>query len=132
MDEKLKQALDFSNYMITLNNQKRVLKEQYQNDIVYYFNGGQFTVKQELVSFCQALIALKQTETILVDDNGIPVEIEELVEFTKSVVGVYFAATNKYLIEYNKLKSNRTVEGIIDLWAKVFCLSQEITAKLIM
>jgi len=115
MDEKLKQALDFSNYMITLNNQKRVLKEQYQNDIVYYFNGGQFTVKQELVSFCQALIALKQTETILVDDNGIPVEIEELVEFTKNVVGVYFAATNKYLIEYNKLKSNRTVEGIIDL-----------------
>lgn len=115
MDEKLKQALDFSHYMITLNNQKRVLKEQYQNDIVYYFNGGQFTVKQELVSFCQALISLKQIETILVDDNGIPVEIEDLFTFTNNIVNVYFKAINRYLIEYNKLKSNRTVEGIIDL-----------------
>lgn len=115
MDEKLKQALDFSHYMITLNNQKRVLKEQFQNDIVHYFNGGQFTVKQELISFCQSLIALKQTETILVDDNGIPVEIEDLFTFTKDIVGVYFQAANKYLIEYNKLKSNRTVKGIVDL-----------------
>jgi hypothetical protein len=115
MDEKLKQALDFSHYMITLNNQKRVLKEQYQDDIVYYFNGGKFTVKQELISFCQSLIALKQTETILVDDNGIPVEIEDILTFTNDIVSVYFKATNKYLIEYNKLKSNRTVEGIVDL-----------------
>ncbi len=115
MDEKLKQALDFSNYMITLNNQKRILREQYQNDIVHYFNGGQFTVKQELISFCQSLIALKQTETILVDDNGIPIEIEDIFTFTKDIVAVYFQATNKYLTAYNKLKTNRTVEGIIDL-----------------
>ena len=30
MDERLVSALDFSNYMITLNNQKRILREQYQ------------------------------------------------------------------------------------------------------
>ena len=29
MDERLKKALDFSNYMVTLNNQKRVLKEKF-------------------------------------------------------------------------------------------------------
>lgn len=41
MDERLVSALDFSNYMITLNNQKRILREQYQNDVVHYYNGGQ-------------------------------------------------------------------------------------------
>lgn len=115
MDERLEKALDISNYMVTLNNQMRLLKEQYQNDIIYYFNGGQFTVKQDLVSFCQSLIALKQIETILVDDSGTPIEIEDLLEFTNNIVDVYFTATNKYLVEYNKLKKNRSVESIMNL-----------------
>jgi hypothetical protein len=53
MDDKLKKALDFSNYMITLDNQKRILKEQYQDNLTHYFNGGKFTVTQQLISFCQ-------------------------------------------------------------------------------
>ena len=113
MDERLKNALDFSNYMITLNNQKRILLEQYRNDLLYYFNGGQFTVSQQLVSFCQSLLQLKQTETVLVDDSGIPIELEDLDKFTKDIVNVYFTASNRYLTEYNKLKKNRSVESII-------------------
>ena len=30
MDEKLEQALDISNLMVTMNNQKRLLKEKYK------------------------------------------------------------------------------------------------------
>ena len=115
MDERLKSALDFSNYMVTLNNQKRILKEQYQDNIIHYFNGGQFTVTTQLVSFCQSLLALEQESTVLVDDNDIPVEVEDLAKFSREIVNVYVTATNKYMTEYNKLKSNRTVEGIVDL-----------------
>jgi hypothetical protein len=114
MDERLRKALDFSNYMVTLNSQKRILKEKYQNDIVYYHSGGQFTVTQQLVSFCQSLLALHQTSTILIDDNDIPIEIDDLEKFANKLVSVYWIATNSYLIEYNKLKNNRTVEGIIE------------------
>ena len=46
MDERLKKALDFSNYMVTLNNQKRVLKEKFFENRIYYYNGGQFSVKK--------------------------------------------------------------------------------------
>jgi hypothetical protein len=99
--------------MITLTNQKRILLEQYNNDLIYYFNSGQFTVSQQLVSFCQSLLSLKQTETVLVDDNGLPVEIEDLENFTKNILNVYFKASNRYLTEYTKLKKNRTVEGIV-------------------
>lgn len=115
MDERLEKALDFSNYMITLENQKRILKEQYQSNIIFYFGGGQFTVTQQLLSFCHSLVLLEQTSTILIDDNDIPVEIENLVEFTDNLINVYWKASNTYLIEYNKLRSNRTIEGIVDL-----------------
>lgn len=114
MDSKLKEALDFSNLMITLDNQRRILKEQYQNDLIYFFNSGQFTVTKELISFCQSLNDLEQTETILVDDNNIPIQIEDLKTFTETIVSVYFKATNKFFTEYNKIRNSRSVEGIID------------------
>jgi hypothetical protein len=115
MDERLEKALDFSNYMVTLNNQKRLLGEQYQQQLIYYFNGGQFSATQELVSFCNALILLGQTETVLVDDNNIPVFVQNLEEFLSDILQVYASASNQYFTEYETLKKNRSIKGIVDL-----------------
>ena len=38
MDEKLSKALDYSNYMVTLNNQKRLLEEKYQQDLLHLYH----------------------------------------------------------------------------------------------
>lgn len=115
MDDKLKKALEFSNYMIALDNQKRILKEQYESNLIYYTSGGRFTVTKELISFCQSLINLEQTNAVLVDDNHLPIAVENLQEFLLEVVNVYFTATNQYLTEYNKLKTNKSVEGIFNV-----------------
>lgn len=114
MDDNLKKALDFSNYMIVLDNQKRILKEQYQDNLVHYYNGGRFTVTQQLISFCQSMLALHQTETILIDDNDIPIAVDDLETFAGELISVYWTASNKYMTEYNKLKVNRSVEGIFN------------------
>ena len=58
---------------------------------------------------------MEQEESILIDDNSIPIAIDSLEEFTKNVHSTYFVASNKYLMEYNKLKQNRSVQGIMDL-----------------
>lgn len=115
MDERLQKALDISNYMVTLNNQKRILKEQYQENLIYYFDGGQFTITQQLISFCQSLISMNQDSTILIDDNGMPVEIEDLQSFAANVYSKYFEASNRYLTEYNQLKSKRSIESIMNI-----------------
>ena len=46
MDERLEKALDFSNYMLTLNNQKRLLAEKYQEaiDLKQKFNDNYNTL----------------------------------------------------------------------------------------
>lgn len=115
MDERLQKALDHSNYMITLNNQKRLLKEQYQENLVYYFNGGQFTVTQQLISFCQSLVSMDQESTILIDDNDLPIAVDNISTFTKEILTKYFESSNSYLNKYNNLKKNRSVESIMDL-----------------
>jgi hypothetical protein len=114
MDQRLEKALDFSNYMVTLNNQKRVLTEQFKQDIIHYYCGGQFTVTQELISFCHTLVSSMQTTTVLIDDNNMPIEILDLKAFLEEILSKYFESSNKYFNEYTKLKNNRSVEGIIE------------------
>ena len=116
MDERLEQAIDFSNYMVTLENQKRILKEQYYESLIHYHNKGQFTVNPEMISFLQTLLGMNQTEVVLIDDNELPIQIEDLRSFTLEIANIYFTASNKYLLEYNKLVSSRSVKGLINLW----------------
>jgi hypothetical protein len=115
MDERLEKALEISNYMVTLNNQTRILKEQYKENLVLYYKGGQFSITRELISFCQSLLSLKQESTIIIDDNDIPVECEDLQEFTNAILNNYQSYSNRFLTEYNKLMNERSVESIMNL-----------------
>jgi len=114
MDQRLKAALDFSNYAVTLNNQKRLLREQFNEANVYYYNGAQFTLSRELINFCQSLVLLNCTSTILIDDNHNPIGIDDLPTFSSNIYTVYIEAATTYLNLYNELKKSRSVEKLIN------------------
>lgn len=115
MDERLEKALDFSNYMVTLNNQKRVLREQYKENIVYYYNKGQFTVTQELITFVNMLVDKSHVEdVVLIDDNETPIFISALDTFLNAILDRYFSATNHYYTEYIALTQKRSTNRLVD------------------
>jgi hypothetical protein len=114
MDERLEKALEFSNYMVTLNNQKRMLTEKYYQNLIHYYKGGQFSVNQGLISFCQTLISNDQDDAVLIDDNNTPILIDNIEDFTLEILNVYFTASNEYLSEFDTLKSSRTVEKLVN------------------
>ncbi len=118
MDERLEKALEFSNYMTTLNNQRRIIKEQFLENCVHYINGGKFSVNRELITFCQTLRHNHQDDAIVIDDNETPIKIDDLQTFLDEILNIYFTSSYEYLDKYNEIKSNRSVEGLIDLWAK--------------
>lgn len=115
MDERLSRALDFSNYMVTLNNQKRIIHEQFLESSIHYLNGGKFSVNRELITFCHTLLQSNQTSAILIDDNDTPVEVEDLQKFHDDILDIYFNASYTYLDKYNEIKQKRKVEGLVDL-----------------
>ena len=78
MDERLEKALDFSNYMLTLNNQKRLLTEKYQEGLIHFYNGSQFTITRELITFVSIMVSADQDEVVITDDNSIPCMVEDL------------------------------------------------------
>lgn len=115
MDERLEKALEFSNYMVTLNNQKRILKEKYKENIVYYVNGGQFTITQELITFVNMLVDRDVgNDTVLVDDNEIPILIQDLDDFLGEILDMYFSAANQYYSDYKDLLTKRSTGKLVD------------------
>lgn len=115
MDERLKKALDFSNYMVTLNNQKRLLTEKYQENLIHFYNGCQFSITKELINFVKLLLDNHQNDiAVLTDDNGIPTIVEDVEKFYNEILQVYFSASNSYHTEYIKLKKQRSVEKLIE------------------
>jgi len=115
MDERLEKALEFANFMVTLNNQKRSLKEKYRNDCVYYQNGGTFTITKELITFVKTLVDLNHiTDIVVIDDNELPIRVSDLKKFLEDIINQYFIASNSYYNNYQSLKKNRSVDALIN------------------
>jgi hypothetical protein len=114
MDERLEKALEFSNYMVTLNNQKRLLAEAYQQNLVHFYDGSQFTITRELITFVNAMVNAEQDEVVITDDNSIPCLVKNVNEFYEEILEKYTLASNNYHTAYLKLKTSRSVEKLIE------------------
>ncbi len=115
MDERIEKAFQTANYMATLSNLRKVAIEELNQNLIYYFQGATFTIDRSLISFVKILIDSGQNDFVLLDDNSIPVKIEDLRDFFLKILTVYGEETNKYLIKYSELKTKRKVEALIEL-----------------
>ena len=114
MDPRLETALSDVDHIHTINNQKRLLKEKYQEDVVLFYNGGKFTVTNELLGFVNSIVSLKLA--YITDDNDIPVIITSPQEFSDNVIKTYRAATETYYNAYYALEStSRNLESSLSL-----------------
>lgn len=115
MDERLEKAFQTANYMASLSNLRRVALEEYKQNLIFYFQGSSFTVTRELIVFVHTLTELGNTESIILDDNNIPLNVTNLKEFLDKILNTYALATNAYLAKYGEIKSKRRVEGLVEL-----------------
>ena len=101
--------------MATLGNLRKTALEEYNQSLIYYFQGSSFTVSRELIVFVHTLTELGNTESIILDDNRIPLKISNLQEFLDNMLSVYNEATNEYLAKYADLRSKRRVGDLVNL-----------------
>ena len=113
--ERLEKALDFSNTMKTFNINKNNLKVKTQNLLSYSTAGGSFTVDQSLISFMNFVVSSGKTEITLLDKNDIPVRIEDTEKFLDEISSLYFEVVNDYYNEYQKLRSSRKIEKVLEI-----------------
>ena len=112
---RLEKALEFSNTMQTFNLAKNNLKVKTQNLLSYSTNGGTFRVSQELIGFMQFVVQSGKTETIILDKNDIPIKITDTEKFLEDISSLYFEAVNEYYNDYQKLRSSRKIEKVLEI-----------------
>lgn len=115
MDERLEKAFQTANYMATLSNLRKTALEEYNQALVFYFQGSSFTVTRDLINFVKTLHDLGNTESVILDDNNIPLKVVDLKLFLDNILIVYHEATNGYLAKYGEIKSKRRVLDLVDL-----------------
>jgi len=116
MDDRLKKALDFSNYQNTLSNQRRLLRDKLNSSLIYGHNGGIFKVNQELINFVNYLVSMDRRSNVpLLDSNQNPIMIEDLDQFLNQITDIYFVSVFDYYTEYEKIKKSRSTEKLLDL-----------------
>lgn len=116
MDERIEKAFETANYMATLSNQRRIILEEFNQQLIYYINGAVFKIDSNLITYIKTVLDLGHTtDIVFVDSNSSPVQIQDVQEFFNAVVEQYFLALNTYSNKYSDIKKQRRVQGLIEL-----------------
>ena len=114
MDDRLKKALEFSNYRHSFSTQRKTLKEKIEARLTYGHNGGIFKIDRSLIAFVQMLLDQGRTDDVpLIDINDNPILIKDLNVFRDEIFDRYFTTTLEYYEQYESLKKQRSVEKLI-------------------
>ena len=114
MDKKLEQALEYSDYMVTYNNQKRILKNKFLDQNVYYAGGTRFAINKEFITFINLLLQKGQTKDVtIIDDNDNPVQIPNFEKFVEDVMDLYAKNVNDYYNSVQQIKK-RDIKDVLD------------------
>lgn len=114
MKTDIEKAFEIANFMSTLNNQKRILQEEYNQSLYYYKDGNTFKATPEFISFISSLIQSNIESSVILDQNNVPVLISDLKDLLMSLIGTYTEAGNGYFYNYQKLVSGKTIGSILD------------------
>lgn len=114
MDERIKEALEFSQYRTTIKNQLDNLKHKLEAQLIYSDQGGQFKLTQDFLCFVDLMVRQGKDEIYLLDRNEIPIVIGNPEAFLKKVVHKYHSAVNEYFHLYKRLIQQRSVQKVID------------------
>lgn len=115
MNDKLEKALEFSNYKKTLAVKRQTIKEKLESRLIYGFAGGIFRIDQSLMNFVQMLLDQdRKTGVPIIDSNGNPILIADLLKFREEIFDRYFQATLEYFQEFENIKKSRSVEKLVE------------------
>ncbi len=101
--------------MTTLADQKRILVEEFNQNSLYFFNGGCFLANRELITFLKTLLDFDKSSAVVIDHNNTPIDIPNLKSFLEEIINTHTTAINSYHNKYQKLKSSRSVESLLNI-----------------
>jgi hypothetical protein len=108
-EQHLEKALSFAKYQETLNQQRRLLKEQFEADTLLAHAGGLFRISQEWLG------GFDIDNKWVLDLNGTPVQVEDSAALLSAAKTAYRTALGQYGEQYQLLRRQRSVRSLVGL-----------------
>jgi len=113
MDERLKNALEFSNYQKTLQLKLQSLRLTRDHNLTLSYNNHIFKNNKELIALVS--VFAKDKKMIVYDVNDNPVQIDDIKDFLKILKDNYKKANEKFYKDFIELKKARNVKKLAGL-----------------
>ena len=113
MDDRLQKALDFSNYSLTISNQKKNLKNRLNQMLLVHHNNGLFVADPTTINFVDSLTNNGFT-AVLLDTKENPIRVYDLPAFSEKLKTAYDDAMREYEAEFNKIKKLRNLNKLLE------------------
>ena len=103
---------DRMNYRNTFYNQQKIIQQRFKDQCVISQDGGLFFITPD---FLVSLKDIKEDSQWILDMNQNPILVENVAEFYDRAYNVYYKALSDFGKSFNQLKSQRSVESILEL-----------------
>jgi hypothetical protein len=106
----LASVLEFATYQATLTQQRKVIKQRFQDNCIFAYNGGLF---QLTFNFLGALSQLQDASQWVLDLNETPIWVDDIADFKKQAQQIYTTALTNYGQSFTALRQQRTVKSLV-------------------
>lgn len=114
MDDRLKEALAFANYRLTLQTQRKNIDARVESMLLLNYNNYVFKVTQELIGYVSAQVSLTPKKVLYIADSiGNTSSIDKSKEFLKKLLETYDKAMQLKWDEQQKLKKARATKTVV-------------------
>ena len=100
------------NYRTALLQQKKIIEQQFKDQCIVSENSGLFLVTTE---FLTSLKNIKEESQWVLDTNQTPIYIQNIANFYDRAYNVYYTALADFGKSFNQLKSQRSVESLLEI-----------------
>ena len=115
MDNRLKEALEYSNYRLTLATHKKNIKLRAEAIQLVSDSGGMFRATENLIMWTDYLVNTNTDQYVIVDINDQPVLITDIKSLNAKLVDAHSKCMNLLHAETEKIKRARTVDKVVSV-----------------
>ena len=115
MDQRLKEAIEYSNYRLTLSTHKKNIRLRAEAIQLVSNSGGMFRASEQLILWLDYLIRNGTEQYVLNDSNDQPILVKDIPALHKKLADSHAKAMNLLHAENEKIKRARTIEKVVDI-----------------
>jgi hypothetical protein len=100
------------NYRTIFLQQKKIIEQQFKDQCIISENGGMFFITAD---FLATIKNIEEADQWVLDMNQSPIYIQTIANFYDRAYNVYYTALADFGKSFNQLKSQRSVESLLEI-----------------